>query len=70
MWQLVVKLFNCLAMHKFSFEIAAIGVGGIAIPDLANVDHLVKIMVGIVTVFVIVNKELRERRKHESNKNL
>lgn len=69
MWQLIGKVINFIAAHRFSAEIAAIGTGGILIPDLANMEHAVKILAGMATVFVIVSKEIRDRRrKNENNK--
>lgn len=53
--------------HKFSIEIAAIGVGGITLPELMVADHAIKILVGLVTLIVIVMKEIdrRKNKKHE-----
>lgn len=64
MAQLVVRLVSFIVSHKFTLEIAGLGLSGIILPELVAVDHAVKILVGIVMIFIMISKE-RSRIKKE-----
>lgn len=68
MFQLFAKIINFFLSHKFSFEIASMGAAGIILPELAALDHVIKILIGCLTLLFIVRKELRERQKQREEK--
>jgi hypothetical protein len=63
MYQILAKIGAFFISHKFSLEIAGIGLMGITLPELVVADHLVKILVGLATLFIIGRKEYKDRKK-------
>lgn len=57
--------------HKFSIEVAAIGLGGITLSELAVADYWIKIVIGLATLYIIIMKEVsrRKKEKDEGTKN-
>lgn len=60
---IVVKLISFIVAHKFTIEIAGLGLGGIIVPELVAVDHFVKILVGVVMIWIMIAKERSRRKK-------
>lgn len=63
MWYLFGRVASFFAGHRFSLEIGSLAIGGITIPELVAADHALKILIGIVTLFLIVRKEVKNRKK-------
>lgn len=63
MAQIIAKIFAFFITHKFYVQVAALGIGGITLPELIFADHAIKILVGIATLLVITDKWLKERKK-------
>jgi hypothetical protein len=71
MFQLLTKIVSYFIAHKFYVQVAALGIGGITLPELIFADHAVKILVGLATLVVLADKWIKERKKNknENNKN-
>ncbi len=62
MFPMVAKVVNFILMHRFQLEIASLGIGGIAVPYLVAADQLLKIMIGMVTLFLLIRKGYKESK--------
>jgi hypothetical protein len=62
MIELFIKFFS---QHKFSLEVATIGLGGITISELAAADYSIKILIGLTTLYLIIMKEVSRRKKRK-----
>jgi hypothetical protein len=65
MFQLLAKIASYFVAHKFSIQVAALGISGIIIPELANWDHLAKIIVSLITSVILLEKWFRDRKKRK-----
>lgn len=58
-------MLSFITSHKFSLNIALIGISGIIIPELANWDHAAKILASLITSIILVDKWLKDRKKRK-----